>query len=213
MTAKRRSDRGGRDVHTKPLQLTLDPLIAQRWFSLARRMINCCTSGFGGGRPVWRCGVGPCAGDQPPVPAQQGLRPDEEVRPAGPGQGTADGCEHRAVGRFEPGSWGLAAKDSQLVTEHQNLQVLGGIAPGPAARAAGWSGTASGRRGWKTRSGPPRRSAETAHYRATRCELPAHRPSRICVPYAGRAQHPGHDQGQDRAGPVKRAAVVASKVS
>jgi hypothetical protein len=39
-------------------------------------------------------------------------------------------CEHRTVGRFAPGSWGLAAQPGQLVTEHQDLQVLGGVAAG-----------------------------------------------------------------------------------
>jgi hypothetical protein len=38
--------------------------------------------------------------------------------------------EHRAVGRIEPGSFGLAAQHGQLVTERQDLQVLGGIAAG-----------------------------------------------------------------------------------
>jgi hypothetical protein len=31
------------------------------------------------------------------VPAQQRLRPDEKARPAGPGQGAADGGEHSTV--------------------------------------------------------------------------------------------------------------------
>ena len=74
--------------------------------------------------------VSPGAGDQPPVPAQQRLRPDDEARPAGSGQGAADGGEHSAVGRFEPRSWGLAAQHGQLMTEHQDLQVLGSVTAG-----------------------------------------------------------------------------------
>jgi hypothetical protein len=64
------------------------------------------------------------------VPAQQRLGLDEEARPAGSGQGAADGGKHRPVGRIEPGLFGLAAQHGQLVTEHQDLQVLGGIAAG-----------------------------------------------------------------------------------
>jgi hypothetical protein len=36
--------------------------------------------------------------------------------------------EQRPVGRFEPGACDLAAEHSELVTQHQNLQVLGAIA-------------------------------------------------------------------------------------
>jgi hypothetical protein len=70
VTAKRRSDRGCRDLHTQPLQLALDPLIApgrvlcgqaddQLLYSWVQRR----PSGLA-------VRVGPCAGDQPPVPAQ-----------------------------------------------------------------------------------------------------------------------------------------------
>ncbi len=34
------------------------------------------------------------------------------------------------VGRLELGSWELAAEHSELVAEHQQLQVLGGVAAG-----------------------------------------------------------------------------------
>jgi len=44
MTAQRCTDRGGRDLHTKPVELPLDALVAQRGFSLARRTISCWTS-------------------------------------------------------------------------------------------------------------------------------------------------------------------------
>jgi hypothetical protein len=64
------------------------------------------------------------------MPAQQGLGLDEEARPVSPGQDAADRSEQRPVGRIEPGSFGLAAQHGQLVTERQDLQVLGGIAAG-----------------------------------------------------------------------------------
>ena len=64
------------------------------------------------------------------MPAQQGLGLDEEARPVSPGQDAADRSEQRPVGRFEPGACDLAAEHGELVTQHQNLQVLGAIASG-----------------------------------------------------------------------------------
>jgi hypothetical protein len=73
--------------------------------------------------------ISPRAGDQPPVPAQQRVGLDDEARPAGPGQDAAD-REQRPVGGLEPWSWGLAAQDGELVAEHQDLKVFGGVAAG-----------------------------------------------------------------------------------
>jgi hypothetical protein len=64
------------------------------------------------------------------VPAQQRLGLDQEAGPAGPGQQAADGGEQGTVGGFQPGSWNLAAEHGQLVAQHQDLQVLGGVAAG-----------------------------------------------------------------------------------
>jgi hypothetical protein len=64
------------------------------------------------------------------VPAPQRLRPDEEARPAGPGHRATDGGKHRPVGGLKPESWDLAAQHGQLVTEHQDLKILGSIAAG-----------------------------------------------------------------------------------
>ena len=74
--------------------------------------------------------VGPCAGDQAAVPAQQGLGPDQEARPASAGQGAADGGEQGPVGRFELRSWSLAAEHGELMAQDKDLKVLGGIAAG-----------------------------------------------------------------------------------
>jgi hypothetical protein len=127
MTAQRGADRGCRDPDAEPEQLALDALVAPAWV----------LPGQADDQPLqflvqWRSPgsavrVGPGAGDQPPVPAQQRLRPDEEARPAGPGQGAADRGEHRAVGRSEPRSWGLAAQHGQLVTEHQDPRSLAAL--------------------------------------------------------------------------------------
>jgi hypothetical protein len=74
--------------------------------------------------------VGPGAGHEPPMPAQQRLGLDEEARPAGPGQDAADGGEQGAVGGLEPESWRLAAQDRELVAQHKDLEILGGVAAG-----------------------------------------------------------------------------------
>jgi hypothetical protein len=36
----------------------------------------------------------------------------------------------RAVGGLEPGTWELAAEHAKLVAQHEDLQVLGGVAAG-----------------------------------------------------------------------------------
>jgi len=64
------------------------------------------------------------------VPAQERLGPDEEAGPAGSGERPADRGEQGAVGGLELGAWDLAAEHSELMTQHQNLQVLGGVAAG-----------------------------------------------------------------------------------
>jgi hypothetical protein len=64
------------------------------------------------------------------MPAQQRLRLHEEARPAGPGQHAADRGEQRPVGGLQPESWDLAAQDGELVAEHQDLKVLGGVTAG-----------------------------------------------------------------------------------
>jgi hypothetical protein len=74
--------------------------------------------------------ISPRAGDEAPVPAQQRVGLDEEAGPAGPGQDAADRGEQRPVGGLEPWSWGLAAQDGELVAEHQDLKVFGGVAAG-----------------------------------------------------------------------------------
>ena len=74
--------------------------------------------------------VGPCAGDQAAVSAQQGQGPDQEARPARPRQDTADGGEQGPVGRFELRSWSLAAEHGELVTQDKDLKVLGGVTAG-----------------------------------------------------------------------------------
>jgi len=74
--------------------------------------------------------VGPRAGDQAPVPAQQRLGLHEEARPAGPGQHAADRGQQGAVCGLKPGTWDLPVQHRELVAEDEELQVLGGVAAG-----------------------------------------------------------------------------------
>ena len=64
------------------------------------------------------------------MPAQQRLRLDKEAGPARSGQRAADRSQQGPVGGLEPGPWDLAAQDAELVAQHQEFQVLGGIAAG-----------------------------------------------------------------------------------
>ena len=97
--------------------------------------------------------VGPCAGDQPPVPAQQGLGPDQEARPARPRQDTADGGEQGSVGRFELRSWSLAAEHGELMTQDKDLKVLGGIAAGELGEELDGAAQRQVRESWQHRGG------------------------------------------------------------
>jgi hypothetical protein len=68
--------------------------------------------------------------DQPAVPAQQRLGLDEEARPAAAGSDLAERGEQGAVGGLKPGPCDTAAQHGELVAQHQDLQVLGGVATG-----------------------------------------------------------------------------------
>ena len=72
--------------------------------------------------------VGPRAGDQPPMPTQQRVGLDEEARPADSGEDAADRSEQGAVSRLQPRAWNLAAQHTELVAQHEDLQVLAGVA-------------------------------------------------------------------------------------
>ena len=52
------------------------------------------------------------------------------VRVCAPFKHAADRGQQGTVGGLEPGPWDLAAQDTELVAQHQEFQVLGGIAAG-----------------------------------------------------------------------------------
>ena len=61
------------------------------------------------------------------MPAPQRLRCDEETGPTLAWENAADGGEQSAVGGFQLGPGGLPLEDRELMAQHQDLQVLGGV--------------------------------------------------------------------------------------
>jgi hypothetical protein len=139
--AEGHSDRGGRDAHPEPEQLALEALVAPAWVLGGQAHDQRLQVRIKWWTPVSARWVGPGAGDQAAMPSQQCLGGDKEAGPAGSWQRAADRGEQCPIGGFEPGSWGLAAQHGELVAEDQELEVLGGVPRGRAARAAGWIGT------------------------------------------------------------------------
>jgi hypothetical protein len=134
-------DRGGRDAHPEPEQFALEALVAPAWVLGGQAHDQRLQVRIKWWTPVSARWVGPGAGDQAAMPSQQCLGGDKEAGPAGSWQRAADRGEQCPIGGFEPGSWGLAAQHGELVAEDQELEVLGGVPRGRAARAAGWIGT------------------------------------------------------------------------
>jgi hypothetical protein len=128
VAAQRGADRGRRHPFAEPQEFTLEALVApmgvlcgQADDQLLQLLVE--------RRPSWPAvRIGPGAGDQPPMPAQQCLGLDEEARPAAARQCPAERGEQGAVGGLEPGACDLAAEHGELVAQHQYLQVLGGVA-------------------------------------------------------------------------------------
>ena len=73
--------------------------------------------------------IRPAAGDEPAMPVQQRLRSHEESVPSAPWQHAAQRSEKKPIMRPEPRLTNLPAKDRQLVTEHENLQLVRALTP------------------------------------------------------------------------------------
>ena len=103
MAAKRRADRSRGHVHVEPQELALDPLVTPGW--VLPRQSNDQLLGLLVQRWPARLAVrvGPTAGHQAPVPAQQGLGLHKEARPAGSRQHPADRGQ-RPVSGLQPGT-------------------------------------------------------------------------------------------------------------
>jgi hypothetical protein len=76
-------------------------------------------------RPSCAVRVGPLAGDEAAVPAQDGTWGDQPVHPQPWRQQPDQRCEDRAVGPVEPGPGMRPAQHGDLVTQHEQLGVLG----------------------------------------------------------------------------------------
>jgi hypothetical protein len=124
---QRGPDRGCGGLHAKMEQLALDAPVAPARV-LRRQPDGQLLHVRGQWRPASLVRVGPGAGDQASVPAQQRVGRDEEAGPATSGQHAADRGEQRPVGGFQPGAGHLAAEHRELVAQHEDLQVLGGVA-------------------------------------------------------------------------------------
>ena len=77
-------------------------------------------------RPSCPVRVGPLAGDQAAVPAQDGAGGDQPVHPQPCRQEPDQRGEDGAVGPVEPGLRMGAAQHGDLVPQHEQLGVLGG---------------------------------------------------------------------------------------
>jgi hypothetical protein len=86
VTLQRRADRGGRDLHAQAQQLALDALVAPARVLVSQaddQLLDAVVERRSSLSTAW---VGPGAGNQAPMPAQQRLWLHEEARPAGAGQ-------------------------------------------------------------------------------------------------------------------------------
>jgi hypothetical protein len=62
------------------------------------------------------------------MPTQQRVGLHQEAGPAGSREDAADRGEQRPIGRLQLGTWDLSAQDGELVAQHEDFQVLGGLA-------------------------------------------------------------------------------------
>jgi hypothetical protein len=64
-------------------------------------------------------------GDEPSMPLQDRVRSHEEHRPAITTERPRQPAQHGPVGGFEPRARDLTMKHSELMTQHEDLEILG----------------------------------------------------------------------------------------
>jgi hypothetical protein len=122
-------------------EFTLDASVAQVGFSRAIRSTTARMGCGVGSRRGCRLGVGPAVGDEVGVSAQQGSERDEPQPAQQRGQQfaqRAEDCAGRLKVRVGPGV--VLAQYGDLVTEHQDLKVLGCVGPGEQRQPAQCAG-------------------------------------------------------------------------
>ena len=105
-------------------QLTLDPLVAPA-VVLGGEPLDERGDLGADRRPSRLVRIGPLAGDQAAVPAQDGAGGDQPVRPQPGRQEPDQRGEDRAVGPVQPGPRIGAAQHGDLVPQHEQLGILG----------------------------------------------------------------------------------------
>jgi len=109
--------------------LALDPDHAPAW--VVPGQLDDQLGQFTGQRRASRgLGLGPFLRDHAPVPAQQCSRGNDPVRQQCPGQDPGQGSEHRTVCPVDLRPGVDAAQHRDLVTQDQDLGVLGRRGPG-----------------------------------------------------------------------------------
>jgi hypothetical protein len=78
--------------------------------------------------PDGGCCIEPTSRGQLPVPAQQRPWRDEETLRASAWQLSSRSGEKCPVGTFKTGPLVMSPKDTQFVTKHDDLEILGGLA-------------------------------------------------------------------------------------
>jgi hypothetical protein len=71
-----------------------------------------------------------------PVPGEQGAGCHDPVQPQVPGQQPGERGDHGAVSPVRLRAGNLAAQDRDLVPQHQDLNILGGVAAGEQRQPA-----------------------------------------------------------------------------
>jgi hypothetical protein len=115
--------RGRRHRHAQPFQFTNDALVPPTWI-LARDSQNEVSDLMIRRPSASSATVRPAPGDQPPMPAEQRGRLDDEGRPDRAPQQPTCRSQEDPVCRREARTPDLAAQDRHLVTEHSELVPL-----------------------------------------------------------------------------------------
>ena len=198
--------RGRRDGDAELAQLADDPHVAPARV-LARETHDQLAHLSADRRPAGTAvRIRPAAGDQPPMPAQQRLRPDQEDAPRAARQHPAQRRKQQPVVRLEPRPADLPAQDRQLVPEHENLELLRPITAGrraPPAPAAGRRRHTAATQAKATSSRRGRR-----RYRGISRLRPS--PDRVSAPHARREASDARPAG---AAPQARGARPSSSMS